>query len=147
MESYRDAADAAGIAGAVGTAGIEDRGQWSRAGRVQRSTAWLSGASLALALVAGGCSWVDVDREAEAVGVARTLEEVAHCRKVGEIGSKTMADVGIFSRNDTKVAVELERLSRNDAVGMGANTIVPLGPVTAEGTRRYAAFRCPVDAG
>jgi hypothetical protein len=98
---------------------------------------------LATGLLAGACSWVEVDEEAEAVGVMRTLDEVANCRKVGEIGSNTMSKVGFVARNDTKVAVELERLARNDAAAMGANTIVPLGPVTAEGSRRYGAFVCP----
>ena len=97
---------------------------------------------LAIGLLAGACSWVDVDEEAEAVGVVRTLDEVADCRKVGEIGSNTMSKVGFVARNDTKVAVELERLARNDAAAMGANTIVPLGPVTAEGSRRFGAYVC-----
>ncbi len=92
--------------------------------------------------LAGACSWVDVDQEAEAVGVVRTLDEVADCTKVGEIGSNTMSKVGFVARNDTKVAIELERLARNDAAKMGANTIVPLGPVTAEGARRYGAYVC-----
>lgn len=98
--------------------------------------------AIALALLANGCSWVEVDERAEAVGVVRTVEEVDRCRKVGEIGSKTLSRVGFVARNDTQVAVELERLARNDAVAMGANTLVPLGPVTAEGTRRYGAYRC-----
>jgi len=109
-----------------------------RGRRILTMSAWV----LATGLLAGACSWVDVDQEAEAVGVVRTLEEVADCRKVGEIGSNTMSKVGFVARNDTKVAVELERLARNDAVAMGANTIVPLGPVTAEGSRRYGAYVC-----
>lgn len=109
-----------------------------RGRRVLATSAWV----LAIGLLAGACSWVDVDQEAEAVGVLRTLDEVADCRKVGEIGSNTMSKVGFVARNDTKVAVELERLARNDAAAMGANTIVPLGPVTAEGSRRYGAYVC-----
>jgi len=118
----------------------EERG--GLGGRRWRRVLATGGCLLVPGLLAGACSWVDVDQEAEAVGVVRTLDEVADCTKVGEIGANTMSKVGFVARNDTKVAVELERLARNDAAKMGANTIVPLGPVTAEGSRRYGAYFC-----
>jgi hypothetical protein len=96
-------------------------------------------------LLAGGCSWVDLDEEAQQVGVIRTEDEASGCRKVGEVGARTTPKVAGIARDETTVAVELERLARNDAARMGANTILPLGPVTLEGTRRYAAYACPLD--
>jgi hypothetical protein len=100
-------------------------------------------ASAACLLLASACSWVDLEPEAQAVGVRSTEAEVADCTKRGEINAQTTSSVGFISRNDTKVAVELERLARNRAVALGANTVVPTGPVTAEGTRAYAAYLCP----
>jgi hypothetical protein len=100
-------------------------------------------ATVACLLLASACSWVDLEPEAQAVGVRSTEAEVADCTKRGEINAQTTSSVGFISRNDTKVAVELERLARNRAVALGANTVVPTGPVTAEGTRAYAAYLCP----
>jgi hypothetical protein len=100
-------------------------------------------ASAGCLLLVAACSWVDLEPEAQAVGVRSTEAEVADCTKRGDINAQTTSSVGFISRNDTKVAVELERLARNRAVGLGANTVVPTGPVTAEGTRAYAAYLCP----
>jgi hypothetical protein len=88
---------------------------------------------------------VKVDEDAQAVGVVKTMEEVEGCRKIGDVGSRTTARVGLIARGDTTVALELERLARNEAAQHGGNTIVPLGPVTAEGTRRYGNYDCPSD--
>lgn len=90
-----------------------------------------------------GCAFVDVTKEAESVAVFKTLQEASSCEKRHEIGTQTKSKVGLMNRNKATVALELERLARNDAARLGANTIVPLGPVGAEGTRRYAAFVCP----
>ena len=107
-----------------------------------RAAAW-AGATAACLLLGTACSWVDLEPEAQAVGVRSTEAEVADCTKRGTINAQTTSSVGFVARNDTKVAVELERLARNRAVGLGANTIVPTGPVTAEGTRAYDAYLCP----
>ena len=95
-----------------------------------------------IVLASTGCSFVDVSEEARAVGVLKTIEEASDCVKKGEISTQTMARVAGVARNETSVAVELERIARNDAIGLAANTIVPLGPVTESGTRRFAAYFC-----
>ena len=100
---------------------------------------------LLLPLLGSSCSWVDLEAEAQQVGVIRTEQEAGGCRMVAEIGTRTTAKVAGVARNEETVAVELERLARNDAARLGANTIRPLGPVTLEGTRRYAAYVCPLD--
>lgn len=102
-----------------------------------------SGALAALVVFAAGCVYVDVDEEAQVVGVAKTREEVADCERKGRVSASTTAKVGFVSRGEESVALELERLARNDAATLGANVIVPLGPVDAEGKRAYDAYLCP----
>lgn len=114
-----------------------------RASTTRRPWGWGSLVpGIGMIVVFGGCSWVDVSEEAQVVTVRKSLDEVAGCEARGKVSARTTASVGFISRNETKVALELERLARNDAVGLGANVIVPLEPVTAEGTRRYSAFHC-----
>lgn len=125
--------------------GYEEMRAAHGAGRVRgrcATGALVLSVAAAVAMLSSACSWVEVDEQAEAVGVVRSVEELGDCKKLGEIGANTMSRVGFIARDETRVAVELERLARNDAAAMGANTLVPLGPVTAEGTRRYAAYRC-----
>ena len=86
------------------------------------------GRACLLATLVSGCTWVSLEPEAQAIGVLRTTEEAAGCEDRGKIGVKTLARVLGIPRGETKVAVELERLARNDAVGLGANRIAPLGP-------------------
>ena len=89
-----------------------------------------------------GCAFVEVDDAAVGVEVRKTEAEVADCKRVGTVDAQTKAKVGFVARNETTVAVELERLARNRAAQTGANTIVPLGPVDADGRREYASYAC-----
>ena len=98
---------------------------------------WLGG----LALVSG-CVFVDVSEEARVVTVVTSEDEVAACEKKGTVGARTRARVGYARRSEETVALELERIARNEAVSLGANTLVPQGPVE-EGRRRYDAYLCP----
>ena len=97
---------------------------------------------LALLSVAG-CAFVQVNENARTVEVRKTEEEVAACVRKGTVSASTKSSVGFIARDETTVAVELERLARNRAVNLGADVIVPLGPVTAEGSREYSAWSCP----
>lgn len=90
-----------------------------------------------------GCAFVEVTKEAENVAVFQSVEEAAACEKRHEIGTRTQPTVGFIDRDATTIALELERLARNDAARLGANALAPLEAVTSEGTRRYAAFVCP----
>ena len=104
------------------------------------------GTILALAGFAG-CSWVDVNDEALGVWVRKTEAEAADCQRVGTVNAQTQATIGFLDRDETTVAVEVERLARNQAAKSGANTIVPLGPVDEEGRRAYASYVCADELG
>jgi len=102
----------------------------------------LAGLIAGLAVI-GGCSWVDVDDEALSVWVRKTEAEASDCRRVGTVNAQTQATIGFLDRDETTVAVEVERLARNQAAKSGANTIVPLGVVDEQGRRAYATYVCP----
>lgn len=116
-----------------------------RGGRIVRSLlARSAAAGLAVSVIGiGGCAFVQVDETARGVEVRKTEAEVADCVRKGNVSASTKANVGFIARGETTVAVELERLARNRAVNLGANVIVPMGPVTAEGEREYSAWSCP----
>jgi hypothetical protein len=96
-----------------------------------------------LLLVAGvsGCTWVNLTKEGEQVAVASTADPT--CKKLGSTTSIGRSELASIDRNEEKVATELETLARNHAVEMGGNTIVPSGPVTEDGQRAYAVYKCP----
>ena len=84
-----------------------------------------------------GLSW----RDGELDGTL-SLAEVANCDDRGTVSANTRAKIGIFARGKDRVVEELERLARDRAAAMGANMIVPEGPVTVDGRRTYRAFFC-----
>ena len=49
--------------------------------------------------------------------------------------------VAFYERNTLRVRDELETLARNEAPGLQADTLQPLGD-PAHGEQRFAAFRC-----
>ena len=49
--------------------------------------------------------------------------------------------LAFYDRNQRKVRDELETLARNEAPGINADTVQPLGP-PSDGSQRYAAWRC-----
>lgn len=53
--------------------------------------------------------------------------------------------VAFYDRNPLRVQEELETLARNEAPGLGADTVQPLGPPKA-GSQRYAAWKCGASA-
>ena len=97
--------------------------------------------ALAAAASLAGCSWVEVTPAGAAVRVAQSLDEVAACKKIGATTSSVLAKVGL-ERGREKVAMELETLARNQAAELGANTVVPISPVT-EGKRKFGLYQCP----
>ena len=86
------------------------------------------------------CTWVPIAPEAQKVRVLRA--EPASCEKVGEIDVEVTDKVSLYRRNELRVAEELETMARNQAAGIPATDIHPLGPVS-EGKQRFAAWRCP----
>ena len=91
-----------------------------------------------------GCTWVALTPEAETVRIG-TADGLTGCTRVGTTKARTKSRIGIFARDQKKVAEELATLARNDSVELGGNTIVADGPVSAEGTQRFALYDCPTD--
>lgn len=93
------------------------------------------------ALVASlsACTWVHMAPGASAVRVAASAPN--GCEKRGEVEVAVKHSVAFIDRNPLRVREELETLARNEAPGIGADTIHPLSdPV--RGAQRWAAWRC-----
>lgn len=99
--------------------------------------------SLALGLVAllGGCTWVKMAPGAQEVRVARMGQDMSACERRGEISVSVKDRLGPYERNDIRVRDELEVLARNEAPGLGADTVQPKAE-PKDGEQRYLAFRC-----
>ncbi|WP_407353641.1 DUF4156 domain-containing protein [Luteimonas sp. R10] len=94
---------------------------------------------LALTLTATACTWVHMAPGASAVRVASTAP--TGCEKRGEVEVSVKHSIAFIDRNPLRVRDELETLARNEAPGLGADTVHPLAePV--RGSQRFAAWRC-----
>ena len=63
------------------------------------------------------------------------------CADKGTVTVSVRHKVGFYERNDLKVRDELESLARNEATGMGADTVQALGdPV--DGEQKFGAYDC-----
>lgn len=96
-------------------------------------------AVVAVALLAPACTWVHMAPGASAVRVVQAAP--SGCENRGEIEVSVKDSVAFYDRKDRKVRDELETLARNEAPGMQADTVQPLGD-TSGGTQRFAAWRC-----
>ena len=85
------------------------------------------------------CTWVHMAPEARAVKVVDGPP--AGCTRRGEVAVSVKDSIAFYERNDLRVRDELETLARNEAPGLGADTIQPLGP-PIEGEQRFAAWNC-----
>ena len=92
-------------------------------------------------LLAGGCTWVHLAPGAGAVKVLPLGSQPPACEKRGDVAVSVRDSVAFYERNDLRVRDEQETLARNEAPGLGADTIVPLAP-PADGEQRFAAFAC-----
>ena len=99
----------------------------------------MSLALLATAVLGAGCTWVHMAPEARSVKVVDGPP--AGCAKRGEIAVSVKDSIAFYERNDLRVRDELETLARNEAPGLGADTVQPLGP-PIEGEQRFAAWNC-----
>lgn len=110
--------------------------------RRRGATARVAMAAIGILVFSAGCSWVALDSpEAERVRVA-SPDDVTECLRVGATKARTQPTLGIFDRSDAKVAEELETLARNDAPGLGGDTVVPEGPITLQGVQDFGVFDC-----
>ena len=88
---------------------------------------------------ATGCTWVHMAPGASAVQVVSGPP--AGCEKRGEVVVSVKDSIAFYQRNALRVREELETLARNEAPGLGADTVQPLAP-PVEGEQRFAAWRC-----
>jgi hypothetical protein len=88
-----------------------------------------------------GCTWVKLTTGGEQVAVESRADPA--CKKLGHTTSMGLSEVASIDRKEAKVATELETLARNQAAGLGGNTIVPDGPVTKEGEQTFTVYQCP----
>lgn len=95
---------------------------------------------LLLSLSAAGCTWVHMAPGASAVRVVSAAP--GGCEKRGEVEVSVKHSIAFVERNQLRVREELETLARNEAPGLNANTIHPLGE-PAGGSQRFAAWHCP----
>lgn len=95
--------------------------------------------ALCLLAFASGCTWVHMAPGADRVRVV--ADAPAGCEKRGEVEVSVKDNLLYYKRNPRKVRDELETLARNEAPGIGADTVQPLAPPTA-GEQRFIAWRC-----
>ena len=86
------------------------------------------------------CTWVKVSPEAQQVIVV-PANRVSSCNRIGVVSSTVKASIGAIARDATKVRNELDDLARQQAVDLGANTLVRQSVTNGKGT--YAAYNCP----
>ncbi|WP_368563361.1 DUF4156 domain-containing protein [Pseudoxanthomonas sp. UTMC 1351] len=97
--------------------------------------------SVALVLTLSGCTWVQLAPGAKQVRVVAAGAAPAGCEKRGEVAVSVKDSVAFYERNQLRVRDELETLARNEAPGIQADTIQPLGD-PADGEQRFAAYHC-----
>jgi hypothetical protein len=102
-----------------------------------RKTILLLSATLALS----ACSFVKMAPGADRIRVLRADQDASQCDKRGEIEVSVKDRLGPYERNEIRVIDELETLARNEAPGLGADTVQPLAP-PADGVQRWRALRC-----
>ncbi|BFM09482.1 DUF4156 domain-containing protein [Halioxenophilus aromaticivorans] len=91
--------------------------------------------------VLSSCSFVKLTEAGEKVDL-RENSGTENCKRIGVITVSGVDKVGFINRKDTKVGSELLNQARNDAAGMGANVLVPLG-MPIEGKQKFEAYDCP----
>lgn len=92
-----------------------------------------------LAVVLSACTFVHMAPGASAVKIVEGPP--AGCEKRGEVEVSVKDSVAFYQRNPLRVKDELETLARNEAPGLGADTMHPL-TAPRDGQQRWAAWRC-----
>jgi hypothetical protein len=95
--------------------------------------------SSAIALILGGCNYVQLSDAGSAVAQA-SAADVVNCENAGTVSANTKSRV-VFKRPSAKVREELIVLARNRAADLGANAIIPeAAPIN--GVQRFLAYKC-----
>jgi hypothetical protein len=92
-------------------------------------------------LLLSACTWVQLAPGAKNVRVLAGGAAPAGCEKRGEVSVSVKDSVAFYERNTLRVRDELETLARNEAPGLQADTLQPLGD-PSNGEQRFAAYRC-----
>jgi len=92
-------------------------------------------------LAIASCTWVKPPPGGENIRLAEPAE-VADCTRVGTTRASVRDRVAGVQRGPGKVAEEIERLARASALEMGADAMVPAGPVR-DGAREFILYQCP----
>ena len=93
---------------------------------------------IAALLAVSGCTFVHMAPGATKVKV---LAVAPPCEKRGEVEVSVKDRLGPYERSEAQVRQELETLARNEAPGVGADSITPLAP-PRDGEQRWAMWRC-----
>ncbi|WP_075188024.1 DUF4156 domain-containing protein [Teredinibacter haidensis] len=93
-----------------------------------------------LALTATSCTWVKPVEGTEAVALVKA-NAVQNCKKLGKATVSVKGKVGFFNRKAKKVSEELLTLARNEAVSLGADTIVS-DSVADAGKQSFSLYQC-----
>lgn len=96
-------------------------------------------ALLVATLASTACTWVHMAPGASKVRVV--VQTPSGCEKRGEVEVSVKDSIAFYERNHLKVRDELETLARNEAPGLGADTVQPMAP-PASGEQRFIAWRC-----
>lgn len=95
---------------------------------------------VSVALAACANSMIEVRKGSERVSLAEA-NQVAACQSKGKTTVSVLAKLGFVERDATEVEANLYRMAVNDAVDMGADTVVK-GESSALGNRTYALYKC-----
>ena len=102
--------------------------------------------TLTLALTLSACTFVKMGPGADEVKVLRADQDASACEKRGEVAVSVKDRLGPYQRDEIRIIDELETLARNEAPGLGADTVQPLAP-PKDGEQRWRALRCHPAAG
>ena len=94
---------------------------------------------LACLLPLSACTFVHMAPSAARVKVLPAAP--SSCVKRGEVEVSVKDKIGFYERSEAQVRDELETLARNEAPGVGADSISPLTQ-PRDGDQRWAMWRC-----
>lgn len=97
-------------------------------------------AALFSLLLLSACAWVNVTPEAAQIKIV-TPDATTGCQRIGVVSANTKAKLLGVPRKEHIVTKELDDLARQQAVSMGANTLVR--QTVVEGKGSYTAYLCP----
>ncbi|GGY83989.1 hypothetical protein GCM10011613_31120 [Cellvibrio zantedeschiae] len=95
---------------------------------------------IAVAAMTSSCTWVKVSETASSVAVANSVN-VRGCKNLSEVTVSVTSKVGFYKRDADKVATELANLARNEAAGLGGDTIVPSSTIE-NGKQSFNVYKC-----